>query len=244
MRINDEAAPSGVRIEVSGSGTVPVQVTLTNSQTAASCGTLLLLPGSTVVATCGSLTLQVESGSATVVLSDDTALRVANGQTVVLVFAADGSVRLTSGTATLLFDDPATPAVDYTIEGGQVAAGSTIALWDFVGFAQPVDNNGVVNIAKGGSNIPLKWRLLTEAGAPVTNLASASVAVAAADCRSGNATEDPIEQVTPSASGLQNLGNGYYQLNWKTPKTTGCKRMTLSLGGEGTITHTALFKFN
>jgi hypothetical protein len=43
---------------------------------------------------------------------------------------------------------------------------------------------------------------------------------------------------------IQNLGSGYYQLNWKTDKTwTGCRQMRLSLAGEGPVTHTALFRF-
>ena len=123
-----------------------------------------------------------------------------------------------------------------------VSQPTQFATWTFVGFSQPVDNNGVFNSAKGGSNIPLKWRVLTTAGVPVTNLSSASIGLAAANCTSG-APVDEIETLAPSASGLQNLGNGYYQLNWKTAKTTGCKVMQLSLNGEGPTSHDALFKF-
>jgi hypothetical protein len=73
------------------------------------------------------------------------------------------------------------------------------------------------NVAKPGSSIPLKWRLLNEAGAPVTNLSSASVSVAAVGCE-GGAASDQIEEVAPSPSGLLNQGAGNYQLNWKTDK--------------------------
>jgi hypothetical protein len=56
-------------------------------------------------------------------------------------------------------------------------------------------------------------------------------------------TQDQVEEYASGGSGLQNLGNGYYQFNWKTPKNyaNSCKTMHLDLG-EG-ITHTALFSF-
>ena len=55
--------------------------------------------------------------------------------------------------------------------------------------------------------------------------------------------EDLVEETTAGGSGLQNLGDGYYQLNWKTPASyaNSCKTVRLNLG-EG-IVHTALFKF-
>lgn len=44
-------------------------------------------------------------------------------------------------------------------------------------------------------------------------------------------------------SGLQNLGNGYYQFNWATPKSyaNSCKTLHLALGDGAD--HTAQFKF-
>ena len=56
-------------------------------------------------------------------------------------------------------------------------------------------------------------------------------------------TADLLEEVAAGGSGLQNLGDGYYQLNWKTPKTyaDSCKTLKLDLG-DG-VTHDALFKF-
>jgi hypothetical protein len=116
-------------------------------------------------------------------------------------------------------------------------------LYDFVGFSQPVDNNGVLNVANAGKTIPLKWRVLTEAGAPVTNLTSASVSTVAISCSTGGST-DVIEELAASPTSLINHGNGNYQLNWKTDKSlSGCRRMRLSLSGEGPVTHDALFQF-
>ena len=239
VTVTDLPDPDGVRMTVSGTGTQKVTFTLTNPASGAPCGTLKLGPGSDVEATCGSITVHVVSGSAEIPLSDDTSLIVDNGETATVVISTTGTFVVQSvtggdGKVTLVAGGVSTPV------GG---SSSPINLWDFVGFDQPVDNSGVYNVAKPGSNIPLKWRLLSETGAPITNLASASVSVTAIGCQ-GGAASDQIEEVAPSASGLQNQGNGNYQLNWKTDKNwTGCKQLRLSLQGEGPIVHTALFTF-
>jgi hypothetical protein len=48
--------------------------------------------------------------------------------------------------------------------------------------------------------------------------------------------------VVAGSSGLQNLGNGYCQLNWKSPTiyAGSCKTLHLNIGG---VTHDALFQF-
>jgi hypothetical protein len=61
-------------------------------------------------------------------------------------------------------------------------------------------------------------------------------------CSTGSGS-DAVEEYASGSSGLQNLGDGYYQYNWKTPKTyaNSCKTLRLDLG-EG-IYHTAAFQF-
>jgi hypothetical protein len=115
--------------------------------------------------------------------------------------------------------------------------------YNFVGFAKPVENNGVLNVAKAGQAIPLKWRLLDANGLPVTNLTSVNVSVGSLSC-DADASTGAVEEYASGSSGLQNLGDGYYQFNWKTPTTyaNSCRTMRLSLG-EGTSTRNALFKF-
>jgi len=131
--------------------------------------------------------------------------------------------------------------------GWQASASSAVSVkvaYQFVGFSQPVDNNGVINIAKAGQGIPLKWRLLDANGNPVTNLTSVSVTVTSLSCSVGTPT-DAIDEYTAGASGLQNLGNGYYQWNWKTPTSYAntCKTLKLDLGEGAGNEHTALFQF-
>ena len=121
----------------------------------------------------------------------------------------------------------------------------------FVGFSAPVDNtNSYMNVLKAGQAIPLKWRLLDANDQPVTNLAGVTVTAKTLSCSIG-ATEDLMEEVAAGSSGLQNLGNGYYQFNWASPKSyaNSCKTLHLDLG-EGKdangnpVTRTAQFRFN
>lgn len=113
----------------------------------------------------------------------------------------------------------------------------------FDGFARPVSNGGVLNLAKAGQAIPLKWRLTDASGVPVTSLATATITVKDLNCPLGS-TADQVEEYATGSAGLVNLGDGYYQLNWKTPSTyaRSCKMLQVNLG-EGSGPRTALFQF-
>jgi hypothetical protein len=125
-------------------------------------------------------------------------------------------------------------------------------VYDFAGFSHPVDNldengNQVLNEVKAGKAIPLKWRLTDATGAPVTTLGGARIDVAGISCSSGT-TLDQLEEIAAGGSGLQNLGDGYYQLNWKSPTSyaNSCKRLRLDLSEGSTAKpdfHTADFRF-
>jgi hypothetical protein len=127
--------------------------------------------------------------------------------------------------------------------GNSASASASYAVtFAYSGLAAPVDDGGVLNVAKAGQSIPLKWRLLDANGAPVTTLSAVSVSVASLACAAA-ATTDAVDEYAAGASGLQNLGGGYYQYNWATPKSYdgSCKTLQLNLG-EG-IVRTALFQF-
>lgn len=66
--------------------------------------------------------------------------------------------------------------------------------------------------------------------------------VAALSCSLGS-TADAVDEYTSGASGLQNVGNGYYQYTWKTPMdyAGSCNTMQIDLG-EGFL-HSTLFQF-
>ncbi len=91
------------------------------------------------------------------------------------------------------------------------------------------------------SSIRSRWHT-DSIGKPVTNLTNVSVKVASLTCAAGTTT-DQVEEYASGSSGLQNLGNGYYQFNWSTPKSyaNSCKTLLLDLG-DGTV-QKALFQF-
>jgi hypothetical protein len=131
-------------------------------------------------------------------------------------------------------------SVGLSVDPASVTISYSSVLYNFSGFSSPVDAAPVVNSAKAGQTIPLKWRFTDAQGVPVTNLTTVQVTVTSLNCASGTAT-DAIEQYAVAESGLQNLGNGYYQFNWKSPKSYAgwCKTLNLDLG-QGS---TALFQF-
>ena len=88
----------------------------------------------------------------------------------------------------------------------------------------------------------MNWRLLDSTGSPIANLSSATISTTTAGC-AGDATIDVVEETLAGGSGLLNLGNGFYQVNWKTPKTyaNSCRTMRLDL--HDGVTHDARFQF-
>ena len=103
----------------------------------------------------------------------------------------------------------------------------------FRGFGIPVDN-GSLNVAKAGRAIPLKWQVFDETVAPVVDLYPSVVKLSSVPiaCEGSGESSDDIEEYANGQSGLQNLGEGVYQLNWATSKSFGgsCRRLRLDLG--------------
>ena len=115
----------------------------------------------------------------------------------------------------------------------------------FSGFFAPIDR-GVLNQANAGRTIPIKWHLADLAGNPIDDPDSfVSVTSTISDCAAPTGTYE-IEEYAGS-SGLQYLGDGNWQFNWKTPKSYAgqCRIMRLNLmDQEGiTSTRTAQFQF-
>jgi len=118
-------------------------------------------------------------------------------------------------------------------------------VYTFDGFFSPLENAPTVNNAKAGQAIPVKWRLTDASGVPISDPWSfKSITSYAVNCGtfSGDPS-DPVEEYSSGSSGLQYLGDGYWQFNWKTPKSYAgkCRVMVLALGDS--TTHTANFTF-
>jgi hypothetical protein len=119
--------------------------------------------------------------------------------------------------------------------------------YEFSGFFAPVDRPNTMNISKAGQAIPLKWRLTDAYGHGIAGVTGVTVQAYNMGCSAGQGT-DLIEEYAAGASGLQDLGDGYYQFNWKTPTSyVGlCKSIALTFasGGLGyTETPSAYFTF-
>lgn len=117
--------------------------------------------------------------------------------------------------------------------------------YEFSGFDSPIDNEPVVNVAKAGSTIPVKWRLTDYEGSPISD-PSSFASLKSHSVPQGEFSGDPSDEIEitgAGASGLQYLGNGYWQFNWKTLKSYSgtCRVMVLTLS-DGT-THSANFSF-
>lgn len=100
-----------------------------------------------------------------------------------------------------------------------------------IGFFQPVDMNGVMNVAKSGKSIPLKFQLGTDP-MPGFEVSITSVGI---DCESAETSGTDAIEVYAGGSGLQYLGEGYWQWNWKTPKAYAntCQMLTLTPIADG-----------
>jgi hypothetical protein len=94
---------------------------------------------------------------------------------------------------------------------------SFLVTFKFTGFFSPIEND-VVNMAKAGQGIPVKWRLTDVNDVPIDDPASfAGLFSFQSTCPAGEPV-DPVEESASGSSGLQYLGDGFWQFNWKTPK--------------------------
>ncbi|WP_411725854.1 PxKF domain-containing protein [Methyloglobulus sp.] len=201
---------------------------------------VLLSPDSTTVITCGSIEVNVSQGGLVVVQLNDTV-------TVNLGTGAIAKITQVENGPFYVENNGDNQAVTVTQNGNTtiVNPGPPYVVGHLVtGYFQPVDMNGIFNVVKAGSAVPLKWRITeVPAGTPVTDLASVKLKVQDVNCNLGFTT-DQLEEVASGGSGLKNLGGGNYQFNWKTPKSyaNSCKKLLLDLGG-GLLAPPALFSF-
>jgi hypothetical protein len=126
-------------------------------------------------------------------------------------------------------------AFDNAGNEGTDSASYTVLAWTLNGFYRPVEMGGVWNTVKGGSTVPLKFNVfagateLTDVGV-VKSFAAVKVA-----CEVGGA-EDDVEFTTTGGTSLRyDWTDGQFIQNWKTPKSTGCYRVTMTTQDLSTI---------
>src|SRR5581483_5990333 len=112
-------------------------------------------------------------------------------------------------------------------------------VWPFTGFLSPVDNPPTINVAKGGSAIPVKFSLGGNRGTSFGTFTSKKV-----DCAT-DAPQDAIETtVTAGGSSLQfDSTSNQYTYVWKTDSSYAgtCRDFTITFTNGDT--RTARFKF-
>jgi hypothetical protein len=133
-------------------------------------------------------------------------------------------------------------ATDKAGNSATATAAYTVRKLTLNGFFQPVDMGGVVNTVKGGSTVPLKFRVYDRGTEIKSTTIVTSIKQAAVPCNA-TATEDAIEEiVSAGASSLRyDTTAGQFVQNWKTPTGAGtCYKVTLTTVDDSSIA--AVFK--
>ncbi len=105
----------------------------------------------------------------------------------------------------------------------------TVLAWALSGFYQPVDMNGVFNVVKNGSTVPLKFRVFAGT-TELTDVADVkSLNYGLVSCNA-NAPNDEIETVATGGTSLRyDATGGQFVYNWKTPNQAGkCYSVTMT----------------
>jgi Concanavalin A-like lectin/glucanases superfamily len=118
----------------------------------------------------------------------------------------------------------------------------TAMQYEFRGFFAPVENPSVMNVAKAGSAIPVKFSLTGFQGLDVIPAGGSSSQKV--ECTATSLLDLLEETASPGASSLSyDATTDRYQYVWKTDKSWSgtCRKLSLRLD-DGSV-HTALFKF-
>jgi hypothetical protein len=157
--------------------------------------------------------------------------------------AASGSISLdTSAVGQKTASVPAGTAHDNVGHGSAGASCQYQVVYDFRGFFQPVDNNGVFNVAKAGSAIPVKFSLSGNRGLNILKQGYPTSTVIS--CTTSAPTDTIEETVTAGGSSLTyDASADQYIYVWKTDKTWAGKCREFNLGLADGTTRTARFNF-
>ncbi len=181
---------------------------------------------------------KVDKKAPTVALTCPADLVILNASANANWTATDGGSGVTpSGTVPLVTSSIGSKTASVTVQdnvgnSNSSSCGYTVG-YSFSGFFAPVDRPNTMNVSKVGQAIPLKWRLTDAAGNGIPGVTGVTVQAYDLSCSLGSTT-DVVEEYAGN-SGLQDLGDGYYQFNWKTPNSylNSCKKIALTFGTGG-----------
>jgi parallel beta-helix repeat protein len=199
----------------------------------------LTAPGIDFAGGCGDTALYKGSLTTGVTVTDD--LSGVASQSV-----PDGPASLPTGAP-----GPQTFPVEATDLAGNGASASCdyLVIYDFLGaggFRQPVDNPPVLNLAKAGSTIPVKWRIPNGATGFVSSLSIVkSIQAQQVSCTEVDVTlADPIETTTTQGAGLHfDPTEQQYIYNWRTSALFAGRCFTLTIKFDDLQSYRADFQF-
>lgn len=180
-----------------------------------------------------------------VFVSDDEGIPMEGQDVVFLVtsgsasFNGDSSTTVRTsadGTAAATLTAGGTPgpvSVTAKLSGAEESAAVTftgmVEKWNLNGFFHPVDMNGVWNVVKGGSTVPLKFEVW-DGSTELTNISAIDeFVVKGVACPSGPVGTDAIELTTTGLTSLRyDTDAGQFVQNWRTPKVfVGCVEVSM-----------------
>ncbi|MGW9630288.1 family 78 glycoside hydrolase catalytic domain [Agromyces sp. NPDC055520] len=118
----------------------------------------------------------------------------------------------------------------------------TVTPWTLTGFTSPVDMDGVLNVVKAGSTVPLRFEVFAGDRESTSTDAIDGLRTVQTPCRSGASTDEIESTVAGGTDVVYDSDAGRFQYNWKSPKgATGCVKLILSTVDGSELT--ALFQF-
>jgi hypothetical protein len=112
-------------------------------------------------------------------------------------------------------------ALNYFAENGVMIGSWHAPAYTLKGFYQPVDMDGVYNIVKNGSTVPLKFEIFNGSTELTDTAEIASFTFTQIACDT-NAITDYIETTATDGTRVRyDTTAGQFVYNWKTPKTAG-----------------------
>ncbi len=134
--------------------------------------------------------------------------------------------------------DPGYPDLVHHIICGTITSFSLFGAFEptysFMGFLPPVENLPVMNTAKAGQTIPVKWQLVDGAGSYISDLSVVTgVTFQQVQCSDVSATlTNEVSTTTSGSSGLRyDASTNQFIYTWKTDKSMAgnCYLLTLTL---------------
>jgi hypothetical protein len=146
------------------------------------------------------------------------------------------SCNVTGGGTTVGVHSFTATATDNVGNSATATMSYTVLPWTLKGFYQPVDMNGIFNVVKGGSTVPLKFEIFAGA-TELTDISVIRSFVQTKIACDGSALTDDIELTTTGGTTLRyDFLSGQFIQNWQTPKLPGvCYRVTLTTSDLSTL---------